>query len=111
MQKSLIGTHKTTIRTDKTGAICVQYHRTIVAKRHADGSVMLDNGGWQTVTTKKRMNQALQEWGGARWYYVHQVKGEWLISRYDGNGVHVAIGPYVNGMTLAPIAEREQGAA
>jgi hypothetical protein len=38
--------------------IGLRLHSTYVVKFHADGSVTLDSGGWQTVTTKERMGWA-----------------------------------------------------
>lgn len=34
----------------------VLYHRTYVVKIHKDGTYTLNNGGWETSTTKERMN-------------------------------------------------------
>ena len=51
-----------------------------------DKSIVLNNGGWQSATTKKLMNSYLREYG----YSIAQKNYEWLI-----NGK-----PYKNGMTI-----------
>ena len=58
----------------------VKYHNTIVWKRRADGVIVLNSGGWRTVTTKARMNQAFNQYEGGA-YQVYQEKGEWFVQR------------------------------
>ena len=70
-----IGTHKTSIFTDEHGALCVKYHATVVAKRNADGSIVLNGGGYRTATTKTRINQALHTWGSD--WFVYQKDFNW----------------------------------
>ena len=55
----------------------VKLHDTDVVIYHADGSITLDTGGWQTVTTKERFNlySDAQVW---------TVKGTWHI-QWKGN--------------------------
>jgi hypothetical protein len=43
------------IRVDKN-TIAVQLHHTNVVTFHKDGRIILRTGGWQTVTTKDRLN-------------------------------------------------------
>ena len=93
-----IGTPKTSVYVDSDGSTCVQYHATVVVKRDAHGKITLESGGWRTVTTKARMNQALRQWGTG--YSVHQVKGEWFVGVHKGNGVHERICEYYDGVTL-----------
>ena len=49
--------------------------------------ITLYDGGWQTMTTKSRLNALLDSFGFCR---VVQKKGEWLI------GIH----PFVSGCTV-----------
>ena len=60
-----VGKHKTTIRTE-AGVTTVRYHSTDVVQFDA-GIIHLDTGGWKTVTTKARMNQAAEQFAPARW--------------------------------------------
>ena len=64
-----IGTHKTTIKTSSVNTLpngqpnkitSVCYHNTIVVK-FDNYKIELDNGGYYTPTTKRRMNQASEE--------------------------------------------------
>ena len=43
----------------ENGRIAVRLHNTDVVTFDPNGDVMLDTGGWKTVTTKSRMNQYL----------------------------------------------------
>jgi|WetSurMetagenome_2_1015567.scaffolds.fasta_scaffold206510_3 hypothetical protein len=47
---------------DDNGHFMVQYHATVVYDETVEG-VTLNNGGWNTPTTARRMNQALVERG------------------------------------------------
>jgi hypothetical protein len=88
-RQDTIGTHKTAVYTDSDGSTCVQYHATVVAKRGAGGgTVTLNSGGWRTVTTKARMNQALRTWNPDKHWGVFQRKGEWFVSFYSGAPTH-----------------------
>jgi hypothetical protein len=76
-----IGTHKTTVARDALGTVNVTYHQTIVAKQFKNGAIELSSGGWRTVTTKRRMNQALRTWGSR--YLVYQRKGNWYVRTWQ----------------------------
>ena len=52
--------------------IAVKLHGTDVVTYKKDGSVILETGGWYTVTTKDRINK----YSPVR---VYQQKGEWFI--------------------------------
>ncbi len=62
--------------------IYVKLHRTIVVLYNKDTTeIVLNSGGWQTVTTKTCINQALiQLKNKAR---VYQEKGEWFLFTRD----------------------------
>ena len=49
-------TYCTTV-SNSDGVTRIVYHRTTVVRFDAD-DITLQDGGWQTVTTKRRMNQA-----------------------------------------------------
>lgn len=54
----------------------VRLHKTNVVTFHSDGSIVLDSGGWKTVTTKDRMNRALPEgWS------VYSDRGVWYLDQ------------------------------
>lgn len=78
------GWHKIAHNTwaDRNGAsVWVKYHSTIIAAIHEDGSVTVNTGGYQTSTTKTRLNALLpgrtvifqKDW---RWYFYGGDRGE-----------------------------------
>ena len=61
----MIGNHKTSVINDNQVTM-VCYHNTPVVKIKETSSgkcVILNNGGWYTATTKRRMNQASNQYG------------------------------------------------
>lgn len=72
-----LGTRHTTVTRKPTGEIRVTYHSTDVVTVHANGNITLDTGGWRTVTTKTRMNQAANQFGLG--YQVSQSDGIWSV--------------------------------
>lgn len=81
-----LGTRHTTVVRKPSGEIRVMYHSTDVVTVHANGNVTLDTGGWRSVTTKTRMNQAANQFGlgfqvwqqDYKWsVYVRAENGEW----------------------------------
>ena len=58
----------------------VRYHETDVVVTSPE-KIILNTGGWFTATTKKRMNQASQQWGLG--FSVYQVASKWYVS-YEG---------------------------
>ena len=74
----IIGTHKTDVGVHKCGVTFVKYHKTNVVTIDQDRNyATLDNGGYLTNTTKKRMNQASKQFGLG--FKVFQKNFEWFI--------------------------------
>ena len=67
----------------------IRLHNTDIMHFQDNGSIMLDSGGWRTVTTKARMNEYLPSY-----YQVYQKNYTWYVS--DGLGSI----PFYDGMTL-----------
>ena len=63
--------------------IALQLHSTDVVTLHPDGSITLNSGGWQTVTTKARINGMFEYGTIPGWGYVHQRQGIWYM--HDGS--------------------------
>jgi len=61
MRADKIGKHRTSIINDNN-QLLVTYHSTVVVKVINDRYVVLKSGGWLTPTTKRRMNQASNEY-------------------------------------------------
>ena len=74
-----VGAHKTSIYHTDYGDTVVQYHNTQVV-RFNDDEIILDSGGWQTVTTKLRMNQASNMFHLG--FRVSQRQYEWFVDYF-----------------------------
>ncbi len=78
-----IGNHATTVAVDEDGITRVTYHNTVVvAFDHT--AIVLDTGGWQTPTTKRRMNDTALHYGLD--YAVYQRNFKWYIG-YRGETI------------------------
>jgi len=62
--------------THTATGLFVRYHDTDVVTVK-NGEVALNTGGWKTVTTKRRMNQASNQFGLN--YHVFQEDNEWYV--------------------------------
>lgn len=74
----------------------IRLHETDIITLWADGRVTLDTGGWQTVTTKARIN----EYGPVR---VWSDKGIWYCKHsptYDGGDWTKGALPFFDGITF-----------
>ncbi len=76
-QQSRVGRVATTVKR-KGKTLIVRYHQTDVVKA-TDKTVVLNTGGWKSVTTKNRMNQASRQYGLG--YSVFQEKGVWFVQQ------------------------------
>jgi hypothetical protein len=61
MNSNRIGSHKTSVVNDDN-QLLVAYHSTVVVKVINNQYTILKSGGWLTNTTKRRMNQASNEY-------------------------------------------------
>ena len=80
--------HNTWLEKANCDEFVVRLHRTNILVFYPDGDVRISTDGWETVTTKDRLNQLLPI--GMR---ICQVKGEWYI-----NGT-----PFRDGMLLSEL--------
>ena len=83
--------------------IVIRLHHTNIITFLHNGEVVLNTGGWQTVTTKDRMNR----FGGVR---IYQKNWDWFIRR--DSDIHGEYQPYTDGMrvsecdSLSPLAQQ-----
>lgn len=70
----------------------VYLHGNLIA-RIGETWIELFDGGWQTNTTKSRLNAILQQFGMG-YEYVFQKKGQWFVN-YNGGPI-----PFFSGMRL-----------
>lgn len=61
----------------------VQYHRTVIFAVRESGEYMINNGGYFTATTKKRINDALLKCGNVD--QIYQRNKKWIFNgdQYD----------------------------
>jgi len=72
-------THNT-YRSTWDGQPCVIFHRTTIIVRLPGGGYKLSSGGWQTTTTKQRLNALLP--GG---YSISQKDFRWTVHTPEGD--------------------------
>ena len=78
-----IGSHKTKVQINNhnfapdLNVTKVLYHGTIVTEFN-NKNIKLNTGGWFTTTTKRRMNQASEEFNLG--YYVYQSNFDWFVN-------------------------------
>ena len=88
--------------THKDGVANVFLHGNKIAEV-GDGFVTLFDGGWQSNTTKSRLNAILQE-HGIKGECVFQKNWNWFVHKFVGNaGTSPVFNEcnFVNGMVLA----------
>ena len=81
----------------------VYLHGNLIAEVD-DVSLKLFDGGYQTMTTKSRLNALLSEFGytcGTKQEYIFQKQYEWFISMFDLTEKAMRTIPFTNGMRLA----------
>lgn len=91
--RKVLGNNTTLERRDN-GTIAVHLHNTDVVTFYPDNRVSLTSGGFQTVTTKDRLNN----YSGHR---VYSVNGVWLV-----DGI-----PFHDGITFGPRGGKPENAA
>lgn len=72
-----VGRVHTTVHTDEDDITHVKYHSTDVVRFNSQ-YIRLCKGGWQTATTKSRMNQASNQFNLG--YLVYQEDFDWFVS-------------------------------
>lgn len=78
-----LSSYKTTIETHN-GMTRIVYHSTCIVEFNND-EITLRTGGYKTVTTKRKMNQASQQFGLG--YGVSQKAGDWFLRLPSGKVV------------------------
>jgi hypothetical protein len=86
--------NNTYLETRPNGAVAVKLHKTDVLTV-TPGHVVLNSGGWQTVTTKDRMNTYLPD--GWR---VWSERGVWRIGHGNASATDATNYTYQDGMTI-----------
>jgi len=76
-----LSNYKTTIHTDDQGYTTVIYTNTAIVKFNGD-NIILNSGGYETVTTKRKMNQASNQFNLP--YGVFQKDFKWYVDTQTG---------------------------
>lgn len=101
MDKRKVGNNTWLIRGDER--VHVKLHQTHILTFTPDNRVILNSGGWETATTKDRMNAFLG------WNTVFSNRGDWQVSvrfwlpakgEYNRGGYVEATVPFYSGMAL-----------
>lgn len=82
------------------GAIAIRFHHTDILTFRPDGSVMINTGGWETVTTKERLNRYLPNYGIYSHRFGHESVGWFLFRRGEGWWDSDPIAKFENGMVV-----------
>lgn len=79
--------------TSSGGHVVVTYRGTKIVERLPNGEIILNTGGWKSVTTKRKMNQAANQFGLD--YQVFQVKGVWYVGHGEAGGLRDFVGDVI----------------
>ena len=85
------------------GISSVYLHGNLIAEVD-DVSLKLYDGGYQSQTTKSRLNALLSEFGytcGTQQEYVFQKQFEWFVKFFDAQTKQMQTIAFVDGMRLA----------
>lgn len=89
--------NNTYLKRRADGTLAVMLHATDVVTYHPDGRIVLDSGGWRTVTTKDRLNKYAP-------LHLWARNGQWLVGYYTGDWKETInqADIYQDGMTINP---------
>ena len=93
----------TEVSSDSNGISRVYLHGNKIAEIGDDYLTLFD-GGWQSNTTKSRLNAILSEFGytcGTKREYIFQKQFEWFVNFFNMKSNQIEVVPFVDGMVLA----------
>lgn len=95
-----LSSYHTTVAADAQGFTVVTYVATAIVSFNRN-VITLRNSGWDTVTTRRKMNQAANQFGLS--YSVYREKGETFVrlpdKTWEDCKAHPV--PFVDGMTFS----------
>ena len=92
----------TEVVSAQDGVSVVYLHGNRIAEIGDDYLTLFD-GGWQSKTTKSRLNALLGEFGytcGTKREYVFQKQFEWFVNIFNMKSNQIEVVPFVDGMVL-----------
>jgi hypothetical protein len=84
------GAYRDTVVKMDNGDVLHFYHQNHIATEHTDGSVTVWNRGYETSTTKERLNRIVPSG-----YYIRQDDFVWYVEPPEGERYE-----FTNGVTL-----------
>lgn len=90
--RNISGKRATKVVRETENSVALYYHRTPVVTWYMDGRIVLRSGGHQTVTTKRRMNDAVPD------VRVWQRNWEWWVTPIHGRDENPI--PFQDGMVV-----------
>ena len=91
--RNISGKRATKVVRETENSVSLYYHRTPVVTWYLDGRIVLRSGGYRSVTTKRRMNDAVPD------IRVWQRAFEWWVTPIHGNNQESPI-PFHDGMVV-----------
>ena len=83
----------TKVENDDHYLIVTLYNTNVLVIDKKNATIKLNSGGWRTVTTKQRINQASEDYFCG--FRVFQKNFDWYVTLANGDTV-----PFVDGMKL-----------
>ena len=81
MAYNKLSPYKTKVRGDAKPYLSVEYHSTAIVMAVIN-TICLDTGGWASVTTKRKMNQAAHQFDLG--YSIYQRNFDWFVTTKAG---------------------------
>lgn len=82
--------------------IGVKFHQTFIVSMHKDGTLTLNSGGWNTMTTRKRINDVLSTLFKGRLARVESTR-HFMYYRGPTGPIEFLDGMVINETTAQPV--------
>ena len=92
-RKAWAGSNTQVVISDSGLSASVYLHGNLIASVDMNNYLTLFDGGWQSVTTKSRLNALCDEFATGR--AVFQKNFNWFVRLFDGSSI-----PFYSGITV-----------
>ena len=92
-RKAWAGSNTQVVISDSGLSASVYLHGNLIASVDMNNYLTLFDGGWQSVTTKSRLNALCDEFATGRG--VFQKNFNWFVRLFDGTSI-----PFYSGITI-----------
>ena len=86
---------RNTFERQENGETVIRLHGTDIVRKHKNGSVTLNSGGWKTITTKDRMSDHMPAG-----YQLYSNKGQWYVRNGHWGDKDALAVPYFDNMVI-----------